>query len=567
MMKQFINKIRFILSRKDEYYLFLLLLFAIAISMIETIGITAIMPFIAVASDFSLIETNQYYRMFFLFLGFENKIDFIGMFGVLLIFFFLFRSVANISFEYFKYSFSESKYRTLTERLFRTYLGMPYKKYTKVNSSVLTKTIITDAASFTLLLNHSLLFVSELFVFIFIYLVFLIVNFQLALLITSFIGFTGLLMVRLFSRVIKKKGALRTEMAKEFFEIIGKSFANYKMVKLNANMNVAVNRFEKSCYRFSQANTISATLQGVPRLVFETLGFGVVVIMIIYLVSKSQSSFDSAIPTITIFVLGLYRLLPSTNRLLSSYNIILYNYKSLQIIHRDLNYENESLGDTEVQFESTIRLQDVSFEYDLKKRVLNNVNLKIKKGEKIAFVGESGAGKSTIVDLIMGLYSPQEGGIFVDDVCIDNSNIKNWRKKMGYIPQSIYLFDGTVGENIAFDRKFDKEKVIEVLKKANIFEFLQGKNGINTKVGEGGIMFSGGQIQRIAIARALYGDPEILVLDEATSALDSELEIKIMDEIYKESEGKTLIIIAHRPSTYERCENIYKIINGEIFKI
>ena len=198
--------------------------------------------------------------------------------------------------------------------------------------------------------------------------------------------------------------------------------------------------------------------------------------------------------------------------------------------------------------------------------VLNQINLKIKKGQKIAFIGESGSGKSTLVDLITGLYLPDTGSVKIDGQLLTKEVIKSWRKKIGYIPQSIYLFDGTVAENVVFHRPYDEEKLIQVLKKANIYDFLQKKEGLNTNVGDGGIQLSGGQKQRIAIARALYDDPEILVLDEATSALDDATEKKIMEEIYQASAGKTLLVIAHRLSTLKKCEIIYRLDNGVIME-
>ena len=206
----------------------------------------------------------------------------------------------------------------------------------------------------------------------------------------------------------------------------------------------------------------------------------------------------------------------------------------------------------------------MSFQYELNKPILKNINLSINKGDKIAFIGKSGSGKSTIVDIIIGLYKPTEGNIQIDDDLLNDDNIKQWRGKVGYIPQSVYLFDGSVGENIAFGNIYNEKKIIECLKSASIYDFLEEKEGLSTLVGEGGIMLSGGQKQRIAIARALYLEPEILVLDEATSALDDDTEAKIMDEIYHLCKDKTLIIIAHRLSTIDRCEYIYKIENGEI---
>jgi ABC-type multidrug transport system fused ATPase/permease subunit len=196
---------------------------------------------------------------------------------------------------------------------------------------------------------------------------------------------------------------------------------------------------------------------------------------------------------------------------------------------------------------------------------LENISLTIHKGDKIAFIGESGSGKSTLIDLIIGLYRPKSGTISVDGTRLDESNIKAWRSKIGYIPQSIYLFDGTVAQNVAFGKAIDDVQIKESLRQANILEFLENHHqGIHTAVGEGGIKLSGGQRQRIAIARALYGSPEILVLDEATSALDTDTEAKIMEEIYKISENKTLIVIAHRLSTIDGCQKVYLLSKGKI---
>jgi len=195
------------------------------------------------------------------------------------------------------------------------------------------------------------------------------------------------------------------------------------------------------------------------------------------------------------------------------------------------------------------------------------LSLKIKKGSSIAFIGESGSGKSTLVDIIMGLSNPNNGSIFSDGVQIKETNLKSWRRKIGYIPQSVYLFDGSIGENITFGAIYDRDKVNLILQKVSLNSFLKSKDGQDTHVGENGAKLSGGQKQRVAIARALYSNPEILVLDEATSALDIATEKKIMDEIYNISSDKTLIIIAHRISTIDKCDYVYKLENGNITNV
>jgi ATP-binding cassette subfamily B protein/ATP-binding cassette subfamily C protein len=235
----------------------------------------------------------------------------------------------------------------------------------------------------------------------------------------------------------------------------------------------------------------------------------------------------------------------------------------------DLVYEAAQIpvaheGNETLVFNKTITINNVSFKYATGDEVIQNISLNIQKGEKIAITGESGCGKSTLVDIIIGINEPVSGSVSIDNTLLAKNNICSWRKKIGYIPQSIYLFDGTVAENVTIGSFHDDEKIKQVLITANIWDFLETKDGINTKVGEKGIQLSGGQQQRIGIARALYDDPEILVLDEATSSLDTETESKIMDEIYCVSKNKTLIVIAHRLSTIERCDRKIKLENGKI---
>ena len=261
----------------------------------------------------------------------------------------------------------------------------------------------------------------------------------------------------------------------------------------------------------------------------------------------------AVIPIISMYALALYRILPSVNKILQNINMMGYYGHSVEKVYEDLLYHTDYEDNEPCEFACDIELQNVSFGYKDHKPIVKDFNLTIQKGDKIAFCGESGAGKSTLVDLIIGIYKPQSGKILVDGVEITNSNLRSWRKKIGYIPQSIYLFDGSVAENVAFGSEIDEERVKEACKKANIWSFLEEYEGIHTRVGEGGILLSGGQKQRIGIARAIYDDPEILVLDEATSALDSATEARIMDEIYDVAKNKTLLVIAHRINTIERC--------------
>lgn len=561
-----ISKLRSLLTKRDKQFLLGLLFFSILISIIETVGISVIMPFIAVATDFTLIHSNEYYRYIYEFFSFDKEVLFVISFGVVLIFFYIFRSLINLVYFYLLNRFTQGRYHLLAYRLFENYMGMPYKDFITKNSSSLTKTIVTEASQLTHLLSAVLFMMSEVFVIFFIYAMMLYVNYKITLLLTIILVLNALLMVKTVSAKIKKAGVLRAEVQKKFYEIINRSFGNFKLIKLQSHDKDMLDDFGKSSFSYAKANITNATLGQVPRLFLEAVGFGIIVFIITYLVWKYENNISAVLSLISMFVLALYRLMPSVNRIMSSYNQILFYHKSLDIVHNDLMYSSEKLGEEDISFKNKIKIRNLNFEYEENKPILKDINLTIQKGSKIAFVGESGSGKSTLVDIIIGLYRPKDGEVLSDNTLIEDKNIKAWRSKVGYIPQSVYLFDGTVGQNVAFGLEYDKQRVDVVLKKAKIYDFLTTKKGRDTLVGEGGVMLSGGQKQRIAIARALYANPEILVLDEATSALDDETEKEIMDEIYEISQDKTLIIIAHRLSTIDRCDIVYKLVNGEIEK-
>ncbi len=563
-MLNIIKKLQSLLTHRDKQYLFGLFFFSIIISIIETAGISVIMPFIAVATDFNLINTNEYYSKVYTMFNFNNDVTFVITFGVVLIFFYIFRSIINLIYFYMLTHFTQTRYHLLANRLFENYMSLPYQDFIGKNSSTMTKSIVTEATNLTALIAAVLLMMSEVFIIILIYAMMLYVNYTITFLLTVILVLNAVLMVKTVSEKIKEAGQIRAEMQKKFYEIINRSFGNFKLIKLQSNDKEMLQEFADASFKYVQANITNTTLGHIPRLFLEAVGFGIIVFIITYFVWKYQHDISGVLSIISMFVLALYRLMPSVNRIMSSYNQILFNYKSLDIVHNDLMYESEDLGEEKVLFKKEIVLKNLSFEYEKNKPVLKDINLIIKKGSKVAFIGESGSGKSTLVDIIIGLYKPKDGKILADDIGINDTNIKSWRSKVGYIPQTIYLFDGTVGENVAFGLDYDSEKVEGVLKKAKIYEFLKTKEGQGTLVGEGGVMLSGGQKQRIAIARALYTNPEILVLDEATSALDDATEKEIMDEIYSICGDKTLIIIAHRLSTINRCDKIYKIENKEL---
>jgi len=564
-LKLIVKKLLNLLTKRDKQFLIFLATFSIFVSLIELFGIGVIMPFISIATDFDKIFENRYFSFLYHFLGFSSPLEFVVAFGVFLIVFYILRAVINFSYFYLLSRFSQGRYYTLAYRLFRNYLKMYYIDFIERKSSELTKTIINEANNLVYILSLFLFIMSEVFVAFFITLMLIYVNWKMTLLLALFLGVNIFILKKIITPRVKKAGVVRNEMQEKFYDVMFASFGNFKMIKLKGNEEELLKEFQKASKEYTKAQILSLTFGHLPRLYLEAISFSLVAFIIVYLVIKAGHNIAAALPILSVFVLGLYRLMPSVNRIYTSYNNILYHLKALEKIHSDLLYAPEDLGDEEVEFKKEIKLKNVSFEYKKNKPILKDINLTIKKGEKVGIIGESGSGKSTLIDLIIGLYKPKNGKILIDEKELNEKNMKSWRKKIGYIPQHIYLFEGTIAENVAFGEEIDEEKVKKSLKMANLLDFLEREHeGIYTKVGENGVKLSGGQKQRVAIARALYNDPEILILDEATSALDNETENKIMDEIYKIGKDKTMIVVAHRLSTLDRCTRIIKLEKGKI---
>jgi len=564
-MLEKLRKLNAILSRQDKWYIFWLFLFSVVVSFVEIGGVGVIMPFIHVATNFQNIFSSPILEKIYHWLGCTSPIQFVVYFGIALILFYIVRGGVNLFYNYLLARFAFSRYHILAYRLFENYLGMEYQHFINRNSGELLAIISKEALNLSLLIHHLLLLFSETLIGIIIIAILFWANWKMTLLIILFLGSNVLILKLIINRRIRRAGEIHSEMMREFNKVLLGSFGNFKFIKLKGNEQEVVEQFKKASEQISRSNIIFQTLNTTPRLFLETIGFSLVAFVVVYLVLKYQRDINVFLPLLSLFVLGLYRLLPSVNRIYNSFNSILFHLKSLDLIHNDLIYEPEELGDEPIEFKKEIQLKNIHFSYVPNKPILRGVNLTIKKGEKVGIIGESGKGKSTLVDLIIGLYKPTKGEILVDGVPLNSKNIKSWRKKIGYIPQQIYLIDGTVAENVAFGEEIDEERVREVLKMANLLDFLEKEHeGIYTYIGENGVKLSGGQKQRVAIARALYSNPEILVLDEATSALDSETEARIMDEIYRIGRDKTMIIIAHRLSTLDRCDRVVNIeeING-----
>lgn len=559
-----LKKLFAVLSLQDKRFFYALLAFSVLISFIESFAISLIMPFVSVASDFSLFERNAYLRQIDEFFSL-SKYELVAYFGLLLIVFYVLRAFLNALYFYLLARFSKGRYHLFALRLFRKYLNLDYESFTRQKHSALLKTITQEAFNLSTMLASFLLMMSELFVVALIYALMLVVDYQITLFLSVFLLANALILVRVLSPMMKKAGAKREAAMSAFFETLSTNLNNFKFIKLKGKEESVAHLFSEQSFAFSRANITSETINALPRLFLEAVGFCVLVFIVVALIWQRQSDIHTALAMISLFVLALYRLMPSANRIITSYHDLLYYKNSLDIVYKALYEKDENLGDEKVSFEKDLVLKNVNFAYKNKPLLFENLNFTLKKGEKIAFIGESGSGKSTLVDILMGLLPPNSGEILIDGQNLSAQNLKNFRQKIGYIPQQIYLFNDIIAKNIAFGEEFDEKMLERVIKQANLQSFITSlKDGANTLVGDGGGNLSVGQKQRIAIARALYLSPQILVLDEATSALDNESEAKIMSEIYKISSDKTLIIIAHRLNTIEQCDKIYRVEKGKI---
>jgi len=556
-----INKLYRLLSPKHRTYLWLLVLLTIGFSLVETLGISAIMPFISIASNPDLLDGGIYKKAFDLF-NFREKDIFIIYFGIAIIIFYLFRAVYNIMHTYLINRYSMAIKKFFSVKLFKVILSIPYRAYVQKNSSDFISVTNNEAQELSNLATNILQLSTELFTILLIYILMLVINLMMTLVLTVILVI--LVFVFLISLVNKNKqlGAKHVEASRKTVRILREAFGNYKFIKLKGNKKELLVNYERAMHDAAVARITANTLSVLPKSILESLGFSLLIAVVIFILARYHDA-SMVIPLISMYALALYRILPSIHRILSNINAVAYLQRSLDHVEEALNFSVEIDGNEPLEFNESVKLDNVSFSYAEGGEVLSNISLAVAKGEKIAIVGESGGGKSTLVDIIIGIHKPLSGEISIDGTPLSEKNINSWRKRIGYIPQSIYLFDGTVAENVAYGFESNEEKIIDALKKANIMNFLETKNGIHTRVGEGGIQLSGGQLQRIGIARALYDDPDVLVLDEATSALDTETEAKIMDEIYTTSENKTLIVIAHRLSTVERCQRKIRIENGK----
>ena len=584
-MLSYFKKIWYILGSSRKQLPLLLFLFIIS-SVVEVFGIGVLGPFFAIVSDPALIQRNSILRAIDLKLGLSSDKSFIVLLSVTIGVVFILKSALYFLSKFYILKFSHSHRGKMVDTLNRAYLESDYNSFASKNSSVLIKNVVNETQAFCSSVLQSLLYgISNLVILVFLVVLMAASNF---LLLAAVLGslLPVLLLVYLLKNKLKSWGQTQSNTTQRMIQTLNQGLGGFKETRIIGSAPYFEAQMAVHTKDYARAASLAESFDMLPRILIETS----LVIFIVSFVGAAQvlqfRSTDSLIASLGIFAVASIRLLPAASQIISAFGNLQKTRHVVDILHKDLkeidqNYllplhrdkfisQSPSSSTDTLKFLTNIRLSNIVYQYSEKSEpAINAVSLEIKKGTSVAFIGQSGAGKTTLVDIILGLLVPQSGDITVDGVSI-YSNLRTWQNLVGYIPQSIFLLDDTVERNIAFgvqDHLIDYGKLESAVAAAQLQELVTRlPNGMHTRVGERGVMLSGGQRQRIGIARALYHEREILVLDEATSALDNETEKRVSEAINQLSGKKTLIMIAHRLSTVKNCDQVYMLEKGRIIK-
>tara|TARA_B110000027_G_C16114083_1_gene299278 strand:+ start:619 stop:2415 length:1797 start_codon:yes stop_codon:yes gene_type:complete len=573
-----IKKILSLLTLHERKKAFLLMVMVLIMALLDTIGVASILPFMSVITNPSLIETNFILNTMFQassIFGIKNNQEFLFAlgFGVFI------TLVVSISFKalttYAQVRFIEMRNYNISKRLIGGYLHQPYNWFLNRHSADLGKTILSEV---NLVVRTSIKALIDLMaksmVAILLIVLLIIANPKLALIVGfSIIGAYGLFFY-FIRNYLNQIGVVRLKNNELRFLAISEAFGAAKEVKVGGLEQTYIKRYTYPAKIFALKNAAASAITTLPRFFLEIIAFGGIILMILYIM-KQTGNFSDALPIISLYVFAGYRLMPAIQQIYTSFTSLALGGPSLDKLYediKDLKPLNVNLNQGILPFNKKITLKNIYYSYpNASRTALKNISLNIPAKSSVGLVGATGSGKTTTVDIILGLLEAQKGTLEVDGKIITKQNSRSWQRSIGYVPQHIFLSDDTVASNIAFgiDSKDINQKAIEKASKiANLHEFITDElpNQYETTIGERGVRLSGGQRQRIGIARALYHNPQVLILDEATSALDNQTEKAIMDAVNNLSEVKdiTIIIIAHRLSTVKKCDQIFLLEKGQL---
>ncbi|MCS4058846.1 ABC transporter ATP-binding protein [Salinibacter ruber] len=545
---------------------------------LQVASVASIMPFLSVASDPSIIQENEYLRWAYATFGFDDDRSFLIALGLGALLALVVSNVFIILTRWAMERYSWGRNHSLSRRLLRSYLYRPYEYFLTRNSSELGKNILEEVKEVTdQMLKPTLRGVAKAVVALFI--VGFLVYFDpvVALMVTVVLGAAYGAIYLVVRSQLDERGEARVEANTKRYQFVGEAFGGIKEVKIQGKEEAFLNLYDDPSERYARNQALYRVIKKAPRYIIEMVAFGGIILIAVYLIAVRES-LQQVIPVLGLYAFAGYRLLPALQEAFHGLASARFNIAALNKLHRDLKGLAEARSSASggadgtaappLLLEEELALREVSYTYpDADRPAIKNLSLAIPARSMVGFVGKTGSGKTTAVDLALGLLRPQEGEITIDGTPLRANNLRRWQQTLGYVPQHIYLSDDTVARNIAFGvprDQIDMETVREAARRAHILDYVEQDlpNRWETVVGERGVKLSGGQRQRIGIARALYHDPSVLVFDEATSALDQSTEAGVMEAIYDLEGEQTILIISHRLSTVQRADNIFMLEEG-----
>ena len=556
-----------------------LLVMILVTAGLDMIGVASILPFMAVLMDPAQVTTSDVLNAAFIAsrrAGVETIEQFLFFLGILVFVLQMTSLVMKALTIYSQTRFGLMREYSLGERLVSGYLAKPYSWFLNRNSADLGKTILSEAQ---IVVGSGIVplltLIGQGTVAVFLMFLLIAVDPSLALSVGMVLGLSYAGIYAALSGWLKRLGTVRAIANEERFKAVSEAFGAVKEIKVGGLEKIYIERFSRPAEMYAQGQATSIIIGQLPRYALEAIAFGGMLIVVLYLMAK-RGGLAEALPTIALYAFAGYRLMPALQQTYMAITQLRFVTPALELLARDLNdlepADTQKSGCLMAQLNPTqnISLNQVSYRYPTaSKWAVSGLNICIPANSTVGFVGTTGSGKTTTVDLILGLLEPQEGSMTVDGQRITSANRSQWQNAIGYVPQHIYLADDTLSANIAFGipkKDVDRSSVERAAKIANLHEFITEDlpNQYETCVGERGVRLSGGQRQRIGIARAIYRNPKVLILDEATSALDNLTEQAVMEAIKSMSSDITVILIAHRLSTVQKCDQIFLMEQGRI---
>ncbi len=568
------KKIISLFSREERSKGYKLLVLVSIMALIEVFTIASIFPFISLLTNKELIYSQPILFKIYNFTGLNNEKAFIIFIGIASLLLFSTSLILKSLTIYSQILYVEVCESGLSKRIFNLYINQPYSWFLNRNSSELGKNIIAEVNT---IVNYGLLplvsIISQTIVAISIISLLILTNAKLAFSIIFILLFLYLNIFKTVSTFLKRIGGERSLINAKRFKLINEAFNAYKVVKVLGLERSYISRFKPIAKKFAVKNSKLQITTILPRYFVEIMAFGSIQIILLVMVARNFD-LQNALPFITLYLFAGYRLVPSLQEIYSSFGKLRFVKRPLNNLYEDSRNlikfrDSENINDSKIDLKESLVLERINFSYEEKtEKIINNLSLKICANTKVGLVGETGSGKSTTIDIILGLLEPQSGIIRIDNEIINSHNSRLWQKNVGYVPQDIFISDNDIASNIAFGlnhKNIDLEKVMKAAKVANLHYFIESlPDKYLTKIGERGVRLSGGQRQRIGIARAIYNEPTVLILDEATSSLDNLTEKKVMEAVDNLTNKMTIIIVAHRLTTVKNCDEIYFFKNGTI---